>query len=88
MKPSVGRIVHYWPPREIWSGDVPLAAIVTAVGGKSAKSVGAFDPTTAVALTAFPPGGIPMPRRGVAKRTDDGPLEGVWDWPAREPSNG
>lgn len=72
MKATVGLIVHYWPPREIWSGDVPLAAMVTAVGEGS------------VDLTAFPPGAIPMPRRGVVQRADDAALEGVWDWPAPE----
>ncbi len=75
MKATVGRIVHYWPPREIWSGEVPLAAIVTGL----CEFAGIVD------LTAFPPGGIPMPRCGV-RQVEDGPTteEGVWNWPVRE----
>lgn len=69
MKPTVGRIVHFYP-RGLLGGAGPCAAIVTAVHK---------DDT--VDLTVFRSGGMPeMPIERVGTNADDR----SWAWPPRE----
>jgi hypothetical protein len=45
MKPTVGRIVHYWPARATGSGgnDQPLPAIITHVWSEECVNLNIFD---------------------------------------------
>lgn len=80
QKPSVGRVVHYFPPLEdrearANGNDGPLAAIITRVWSD-----------TGVNLTVFPDFAFPIARSSVFKRSPGatGPSpSGDWDWPER-----
>ncbi len=70
MKPTVGRIVHFYDhtrPRDASGTPGPFAAIVTAVEGD------------AVALTIFPVGYPPASVEGVRNVYDDSAVAaGIW----------
>lgn len=77
QKPSVGRIVHYFPSEQdteaLSNGnDGPIAAIVTRV----------WDASGCVNLTVFPDYSSPVARSSVLPRSD-ALRTNSWEWPPR-----
>jgi hypothetical protein len=67
-KPTVGRIVHYFPA----ASNQPQAAIVTAA-----------HTDTCVSLTTFPWGQPSVPRTSVNHTLQAPPGAERWEWPPR-----
>lgn len=72
QKPTVGRIVHYFPTASEFHKNGPFAAIVTRV----------VDDRW-VDLSIFPPGYGILSRDSIHQRAP-GFTTGVWDWPERD----
>ena len=73
MKPSVGRIVHFWSPDQEMMGFVnhPIPAIITSVLNDKV-----------VTLTVFRPGMDPLSQQNVTFSEDES--GGIrWFWPPR-----
>ena len=71
MKPTVGRIVHYYPHPANEQGDGPLAAIITGLtGSEHIVHLRVFS----VAGDSFPAFAAPMAEE---------PTAGCWTWPPR-----
>lgn len=70
MKPTIGRIVHYYP-LDHQDGQEPFAAIITRLTGSEGI----------VFLYVMPPTSEPFTAIGSA-RSDD-PTPGCWTWPPR-----
>lgn len=91
MKPSVGRIVHYWSVTPalmaVQTADGqnvvveyhgPFAAIVTFVHGNGDVSLDVRVPEKARGLKGF------TGTDAVKHAPDDMPTHGAWNWPPRE----
>lgn len=88
MKPTIGRIVHYWPgnldDRAPKKGQ-PYPAVITHVHSDDCVNLTVFNDNS------FPLGGKFSPPHtitSVCKWNGVDKPDGlsVWDWPAREPS--
>ena len=73
MKPTIGRIVHYYESPKGILPNPPLAAVVTHVYGAGEE--------TMVCLTVFPPFSSPYARTSI--QYSESPAPGCWSWPPR-----
>lgn len=75
MRPTVGRIVHYFPDSD---ANTPVPAIVTRVWSDDCVNLHVFTDGTADRV----PNKIPtsVPRRA------EGETRGRWDWPPMQPA--
>ncbi len=67
MKPTVGRIVHYYPTNPTGEALAPLAAIVVAVWSDSCVNLAIFDPYGNA--TVDPPRSVTLIQEGVEAPT-------------------
>lgn len=72
MKPTVGRIVHYYPPEDPLGRAKP--AIITEVHNNNRVDLEVFGLATAKLRTTVPM--LPDDALGV-------PMSGHWNWPPR-----
>lgn len=84
MKPSIGRIVHFWFKHRESGKLYARAAVVTHVWNESCVNLQVFiDGTNDRDVIAFGEAGqLAVWRTSVTRSAE--PQEGSWSWPARE----
>lgn len=81
MKPTVGRIVHYYPDAESdYAGEGPIPAIITKVTSLNGVFSRVEEAMYRVQIHPFHPG-LPFHLDALFTQQD---TEGHWAWPPRE----
>jgi hypothetical protein len=75
--PSIGRIVHFYPPQATpGDGDVAWAALITCVNPRARQ-----EPDNGISAAVFLPSGTAMAYPFIP--FSDTPKPGHWSWPPR-----